>query len=189
VVNDLIPIFGEAFLRYVLVIEDGSLSSCKLSDHQREIAEALRQHAFSLGPGEAQFDQYSRAASLGQWHPDNQTSLPNVFRLYCGGALPELPGHDDPIVASLQVVARDAWPSMLIPAPAEGAPTFWSSIPLVALDHPQAIAAAYALLADEALRGFLTPLLRWSQIKRSYWRSPPTGLPVLVEWPTMSYCR
>jgi hypothetical protein len=85
VINDLIPIYGEAFLRYVLAVDDTPLGGSALDNHQREIAEALRNLAFSLGSNDAQFDQYSRLASLGQWHQDRQTSLPNTFRLHCGG--------------------------------------------------------------------------------------------------------
>jgi hypothetical protein len=150
-INDLIPIYGEAFLRYVLAVEDAPFDGFSLNDDQREITEVLRNLAFGFAPDKAQFDQYSRLSSLGQWHQDELTSLPNTFRLHCGGALPVLSGSDDPLIAALEIIARDAWPSLLIPVPKEGAPTFWSSIPLVALDHPQTTVAANAFLADEDL--------------------------------------
>lgn len=176
VINDLIPIYGEAFLRYVLAVDDTPLGGSALDNHQREIAEALRDLAFSLGSNDAQFDQYSRLTSLGQWHQDRQTSLPNTFRLHCGGALPALSGSDDPLVAALQIIARDAWPSLLIPAPKEGAPTFWSSTPLVAFEHPQTTIVANAFLADEDLRRLYPHAPTDSEIDReealrlsSYW--------------------
>lgn len=151
-VNDLIPVFGEPFLRYVLAYDGEALTADGLDDRQRVVVDKLRERAFGAAPGEDQFDQFSRLASLGQWIEDARTSLPNVLRVYCGGGLPPCPQTDEPILEALQELARDAWPTLLLPPPKQGVPTFWSSMPLVTLSHPAAISAARAFLADDALR-------------------------------------
>ncbi len=148
-VNDLIPVYGERFLRYVLAFDGEEFSGDSLDKKRLEVAQSLREHAFSSLSDE--LGHCSHLASLNQWVECAQTSYLNALRLHCGGELPALREQNDSVLVSLQRVARDAWPGLLLRAPREGPSTFWNAMPLVAFDHPAGILAARAFLADEAL--------------------------------------
>jgi len=98
------------------------------------------------------FGRYQQLSNLGAWQDKAGSSISNGLRAHAGGQLPAIPETDDPVVAALLSVARDVWPTLLIPPPRPGPATFWSSMPLGMFGHPASLDAAKEFLSDSSLR-------------------------------------
>jgi hypothetical protein len=151
----LVPIYGEAFLRYVLDIEDSAdFPSVQLNPQQLGVVQVLQQFA-SPAPSASDpqgMERFAQLSQLGQWQEQSGSSIANALRVHAGGTLPVAPHHDEPLMQALLAVARDVWPSLLIPPPNVGMAPFWNSTPLGVFAHPMTIDAAKAFLRDEGLR-------------------------------------
>jgi hypothetical protein len=151
--DDLLPIYGETFLRYVLAIDDpDDPIPQELSAHQREVASALRQVASQAPADPQRIGQYTHLSNLGRWQEESGSSIANALRVHAGGELPAVPDSANPLVDHLTKVARDIWPSMLLPLPTISPASFWHSTPIGVFVHPETIEAGKAFLRDTKLR-------------------------------------
>lgn len=151
--QDLIYGYGEAFLRYVLVVDaPQDLHALDPTPAQREVLDVLLQ-LVSGAPRDPQgFGRYSHLSGLGQWQQETGSSVANALRVHCGGELPTVPEVTDDVVRNLLLIARDVWPSLLLAPPQGGPATFWGSVPVGVFNHPATSEAAKAFLADRQLQ-------------------------------------
>src|SRR4051794_2990166 len=117
-IEPLIPVFGEAFLSYVLALEDGQgLANRSLTEQQITVAnflEAQSRQSPNISSND-EFSHYSSLARLGSYAQDFDTSLANGLRQQAGGKLPVVQDTEDNVLKHLRVLARDAWPSYMLP--------------------------------------------------------------------------
>lgn len=151
--TSLVPLYGEEFLRYVLALDpQPDLDDVSLTQAQQEALDALGNLVSSAPTSTDDLGRHTQLTSLLAWRGDTGASIPNALRLHAGGALPSLPSSDDPLVNRLLLIARDVWPTFLVPPPSTGPSAFWVSIPLGVFDHDSTIPAAQAFLGDPNLR-------------------------------------
>jgi hypothetical protein len=152
-VDELLPAYGDTFLRYVLAADSAAeLSSLALAHEQQEVCAVLRQLAMTAPTDPHGMGRLSQLSNLGRWQAETGSSIANALRVHAGGALPDVPESDDLLVASLLRIARDIWPTLLLPPPTRGPATFWMSMPVGIFDHPATLDAAKAFLGDARLR-------------------------------------
>jgi hypothetical protein len=153
-VNELLPAYGEAFLRYVLAADNAvtDLASLAPTHQQQEVCAVLRQLALTAPIDPHGMGRLTQLGNLGRWQAETGSSIANALRAHAGGSLPDVPESDDPLVASLLHIARDIWPTLLLPPPTHGPATFWMSLPVGLFDHPATLDAAQAFLSDHKLR-------------------------------------
>ncbi len=152
--QSLISIFGEAFLRYVLAIEESiELDDIGLSDNQKPVADFLSAQLSQL-PNAADatgFAKYSSLAGLGTYVPNLGTSLANALRQVAGGEPPQVDQSEDEVLNLARRLASDIWPPYLLPAPSGPPRTFWMSTPLGMYQHPVTGELCRAFLQDKDL--------------------------------------
>jgi hypothetical protein len=152
--TDLVPVFGEVYLRYVLAVDgDRDLAAIPSTSPQSEVLEALRQLVSSAPAASDVLARHAQLSSLLSWRVETGSSISNALRLHAGGSLPDLSPTPDPLATHLMLIAQDAWPSFLVPPPQTGPAAFWLSIPVAAFGHPSMLAAAKAFLRDPDLKG------------------------------------
>lgn len=148
----LVQIYGEPFLRYVLGLDDADLTAVELTARQQEVVRVLTQLITAAPDDPSGFGQYQQLSNLGRWQEESRSSIANALRVHAGGDLPVVRETRDPVLHELLKLARDVWPTLLIPPPRSGPGTFWSSIPLGMFGHPAAVEAGKSFLRDEALQ-------------------------------------
>ena len=155
-IESLVQIYGEAFVRYVLAIEDApTLTDAILNNEQVAAAQVLQQFASAASStmtdphGVGRFSQLSQ---LGRWQEESGSSIANALRIHAGGELPAFVQPSDPLRNALLAVARDIWPSLLMTPPSSRPALFWTSVPIGLYTHPMTVDAAKAFLRDRNLK-------------------------------------
>jgi Apea-like HEPN len=156
VFDDLIPICGEHFLRYVLALEDdATLSDLSPTSAQRRAIEFLSDLVASHPDDEAwSFRHYGELTSLCRQAEGDEPSTANRLRIFCGGKLPEVPTSGDDTLDGLLSVARDLWPGLLIPTLGKRSSLDWDSVRVGIHGHPGLVELGRAFLTDEDLGRF-----------------------------------
>lgn len=153
-VADLLPVYGDSFLRHVLALDGGAsdLNTINLTERQVQVCALLRQLLATAPHDEHGFGRFSALGNLARWQDESNSSLVNALRLHAGGDLPQIPDTDDELLKALFALARDAWPSFLIPPPRAMPATFWASSSVAVFSHPETLSAARHFLTDASLR-------------------------------------
>lgn len=159
--SELVPIYGEALLRYALAVDGGELAFERLSEQQQSVAQLLASQGQSVSSDTSGFERFSSLTGMGTWIPQMKTSFINYLRTSAGGAVAgpsAADGQGDPVLIALQRLLSDLWPVYLVPPPSRGPKTFWMSGPVGVFQHPASIEACARVLLDEDLAN-LFPLL------------------------------
>ena len=154
--DEILPVYGEVFLKYILAVDVEVLNSqVSLSSQQTEVLGILHRFASMTPPTATDtqgMERYVNISGLGRWQEESQSSIADALRVHAGGALPVPPVTSDPVLEQLFAIARDVWPSLLVTPPSGRPMNFMMSSPMGALTHPALPVAAKAFLRDGQLK-------------------------------------
>lgn len=149
---EILPtIFGEDFLRYVLAQDDLRLSGANLSPNQAAVVRTLMDLALQMQAQPPAARHLSLVNAILPYVDDKKMTLANTWRRQCGGELITSSGINDPVLASLLMLARDAYPAFILPRQGDLA-TSDMAISGPVFRHPARKSFCRALLADKNLK-------------------------------------
>lgn len=174
--DDLLPVYGEKFLSYVLAVDDGAaLANIPLNPQRNQVIDQLRAYALSTGDQ----NPFARMVNLGNvalhYVEDQQTTLANLFRMSCGGDIPDCPSTDDELDWRLARLVRDIHPGLLLPPSEEHPMSPLTGIAGGVFRHPLNRELCQAIQEDDALK-LLFPT---APLPESPSSPPPPDLEVL----------
>ena len=114
---EILPtIFGTTFLQYVLAQDDDlRLNDANLSPSQVSVLRTLMDLALQMQAQPTAARHISLVNAILPYVDEKQTTLANTWRRQCGGELIGHSGINDPVLASLLILARDAYPAFILP--------------------------------------------------------------------------
>jgi hypothetical protein len=114
--DELRRIFGDRFLCYVLACDSAVLDGAEWSAEQRHVIQQLIELAGLVADQHPLQQRNGLTNVLLDWRTDVNTSLANLWRLGCGGQIPDISTSttDVGLMLILQI-ARDLYPGFLFP--------------------------------------------------------------------------
>ena len=155
----LLTIFGETFLRYVLAQDDLCLNSANLSPSQAAVVRTLMDLALQIQAQPPAARHIGLVNAILPYVDGKQMTLANTWRGQCGGELTTLSDANDPVLASLLILARDTYPALILPWQGD-LMTSDMAISGPVIRHPAWKSFCRELLADEDLKA-LFPAAGW----------------------------
>ena len=144
--EELRKIYGDSYLRYVLVLND---SEGQLSEGQQQAVSLLQSFATSGTSDESEsLSAFNLAHRLNHYIPDYGMTVSSALRLQSGGELKALE-HSDDLTQELLVLARDTWPIYLLPPPKE---ELRDLAVMQTYSHPSSQEFLRLALRDDAIR-------------------------------------
>ena len=147
----LLTIFGETFLRYVLAQDDLCLNSANLSPSQAAVVRTLMDLALQIQAQPPAARHIGLVNAILPYVDGKQMTLANTWRGQCGGELTTLSDANDPVLASLLILARDTYPALILPWQGD-LMTSDMAISGPVIRHPAWKSFCRELLADEDLK-------------------------------------
>jgi hypothetical protein len=152
--DDLGPILGDKFLRYVLALAENveELGNVDLSPQQLAVIDNLKDLTSRVQGGHPLEQAIGLANVTLLCLDDRATSLANACRLECGGQLPQVKQQGDEVLGLLQRLARDIYPGLLLPSADDD--VIHRGMPLGGplYRHPAQDPFCRAVLADASLK-------------------------------------
>ncbi|MGN5389777.1 hypothetical protein [Streptomyces sp. JL7001] len=142
--------FGDAFTSYCLNIPRSELGTAIPSPAQSSAIAELTEFAQRTKQNPDEAIQRISMSMILQYHTPSQTSIPNAFRQRCGGEV-ATKSSADPVESALLALARDAYPSCLMPAPRTKAAYGHSEASTSVYQNPACRDAVSAILTDPSL--------------------------------------
>ncbi|MFF7298177.1 hypothetical protein [Streptomyces sp. NPDC008265] len=142
--------FGDAFTSYCLNIPMGELGTATPSPAQSSTIAELAEFAQRLKQNPDEVIQRISMSAILQYHSPSQASIPNAFRERCGGDI-ATKSSADPVESALFALAREAYPSCLMPPPKTKAAYGHSEASTSVYQNPACRDAVSAVLSDSSL--------------------------------------
>ncbi len=114
--DSLLVVFGETFLRYVLAQDDLQLDQSRLSSKQSAALRALTALALQVQTQPGFLRHITIVNAILTYVYEAATTVANTWRLSCGGDIPSA-GRSDDVLTNLLVLATDIYPALLLPRP------------------------------------------------------------------------
>ncbi|MEV6240420.1 hypothetical protein [Lentzea sp. NPDC051838] len=148
--NYLTETYGRPFLDYVLATSNhGHIND--LTDGQKATLKLLHNVAEAVDTEDGKdLRRVHIIHRISGYLPEHNCSVAALLRMQSGGEIPE-PHHGDPLVDCMWRLARDAWPSFLIPQD-ENWPAFFGAMGALTFTHPAGNEAWNRILQDDSLK-------------------------------------
>jgi hypothetical protein len=149
--DSLLIVFGETFLRYVLAQEDLQLDQSRLTSEQSATLRALTALALQVQTQPGYARQITAVNAILTYVHGEATTVANTWRLNCGGDIPSASSGDG-VLTNLLVLATDIYPALLLAHRERELPVSHAAISGPVLRHPRSEDFCRDILSDPQLK-------------------------------------
>ncbi|WP_159052731.1 HEPN domain-containing protein [Streptomyces scabiei] len=149
----LVAAYGEDLVRYVFNIPDAEKLDGFAARADQTVVNTLIHFALQTAHTGSLNASLTAVMNLGQYMPDEGTSLIQFLRKKSGGLIPSYDADaNDPILQAFTAILSDVWPLYLIPPPkGERGTGFFMANPSAVMSHPKLAELAQCIMEDPEL--------------------------------------